>query len=125
MRVLICGGRDYDNYFEFCVGMKQAYDLHIAPREIEVIIHGGARGADNLAQLWADEEGYCCLVFPADWKRLGNAAGPIRNQEMIDEGKPDLAIAFPGGRGTADMVKRARNAGIEVVTVCSISTEAA
>ncbi len=53
-------------------------------------------------------------VYEADWHEHGRAAGPIRNARMIAEGRPDLVIAFPGGRGTADMVSRARKAGIEV-----------
>lgn len=55
--------------------------------------------------------------YPADWKRDGRGAGPIRNQRMIDEGKPHIVIAFPGGKGTADMVMRAEMAGIPVVKV--------
>jgi hypothetical protein len=52
--------------------------------------------------------------YPADWARHGNAAGLVRNQQMLDDGKPDLAVAFPGGKGTADMVRRARKAGIPI-----------
>jgi hypothetical protein len=54
---------------------------------------------------------------PADWKAHGRAAGPIRNQRMIDEHRPELVVAAPGGRGTADMVRRARAAGIEVFEI--------
>lgn len=54
------------------------------------------------------------LPFEADWHTHGRAAGPIRNRRMIEEGKPDLVVAFPGGRGTANMVNQARAAGIEV-----------
>ncbi|MEM9912925.1 MAG: hypothetical protein AAF922_19365 [Pseudomonadota bacterium] len=46
---------------------------------------------------------------------MGRAAGPIRNKEMLDEGCPDLVVAFPGGRGTANMVKQAQAAGVEVL----------
>lgn len=53
---------------------------------------------------------------PADWKRHGRAAGPIRNQKMLEE-KPEMVVAFPGGKGTADMVKKAGQAGIEVFVV--------
>jgi acyl-CoA synthetase (NDP forming) len=52
--------------------------------------------------------------FPANWKKHGKSAGPIRNQLMLDVGKPDLVIAFPGGSGTADMIRRARKAGVPV-----------
>ena len=87
------------------------------PPPSTVIIHGAAKGADSLASEWAALNEVKEEVFPADWKTHGRAAGPIRNQQMLDEGKPDLVIAFPGGRGTADMVKRARKAGIEVMEV--------
>lgn len=56
-------------------------------------------------------------AFPADWKRYGRGAGPVRNQQMIEEGGADGCIAFPGGRGTADMVRRAKNAGLDVIEV--------
>lgn len=47
----------------------------------------------------------------------GRAAGPIRHQRMLDEGMPDLVLALPGGRGTADMVRHATLAGVEVIEV--------
>jgi UDP-N-acetylmuramoylalanine-D-glutamate ligase len=56
-------------------------------------------------------------VYPADWKLHGKSAGHIRNQQMLDESKPDIVIAFPGGRGTANMIKRAKKAGVEVFQV--------
>jgi hypothetical protein len=56
-------------------------------------------------------------VYQADWKGLGRKAGPIRHQQMLDESQPALVVAFPGGRGTADMVCRARGADIEVIEV--------
>ncbi len=54
-------------------------------------------------------------MFHAEWMKYGKAAGPIRNARMLAEGKPDLVVAFPGGRGTADMLRRVREAGIEVI----------
>jgi hypothetical protein len=71
---------------------------------IACVIHGGANGADYIAGRWAQDTGGIPVEeFPADWNRHGNSAGPIRNQEMLDKGKPDLVVAFPGGRGTADI----------------------
>jgi len=55
------------------------------------------------------------IPFPPEWKRYGPKAGPIRNKQMLDEGRPDLVVAFPGGNGTNDMVKKAKAAGIEVI----------
>lgn len=79
-----------------------------------VIISGKAKGADTVAIEWAVVNWCSWEEYPADWEQYGKAAGPIRNQRMLDEGKPDLVIAFPGGTGTADMVRRAKAAGIEV-----------
>lgn len=110
MRLLICGGRDYSDR----AALFATLDAYHATKPIELLIHGAARGADMLAQDWADRRGVCCLQFPAKWDRDGKAAGPIRNQKMLYEGKPTFIIAFPGGRGTADMVKRAKAAGVAV-----------
>lgn len=106
MRVLVCGGRDYAN-----VDRVYAVLDDIAPSHI---IHGGAKGADAIAAMWADERRVPVDAYCAMWDEHGRAAGPLRNQRMLDEGKPDLVVAFLGGRGTADMVRRARAAGVEV-----------
>lgn len=113
-RVLVCGGRGFD---DAALVERTLCDLRPAP---SVIIEGGARGADKLARLWAQHYGADVETCPADWGAHGKAAGPIRNQRMLDEGKPDLVIAFPGGRGTADMVRRAKAAGVEVRAIPGI-----
>lgn len=117
MRVLVCGGRDYARTEQQALAMMSALaSLHREHRFSEVI-EGGAGGADSRAREFAE---YACIpvrTFKADWLRNGRASGPIRNHRMIDEGKPDLVIAFPGGRGTADMVMRAKRAGIPVQQV--------
>lgn len=79
------------------------------------LVHGAATGADSLAaEWWGDIQERPTEAHPADWDRHGKAAGPIRNQEMVDSGL-DLCIAFPGGRGTADMIRRCEAAGVPVV----------
>ena len=113
MRVLVCGGREFANRRMLNEALDQ---LHLK-RGIALIISGGARGADAMAAWWAKGAGVPCDVYQADWIGLGRKAGPIRNQRMLDEGKPDLVVAFPGGRGTANMLRRAREAGIEVIEV--------
>jgi hypothetical protein len=70
-----------------------------------------------MAEWWAKAVGLPCDVYQADWVGLGRKAGPVRNQRMLDEGKPDLVVAFLGGKWTADMMRRAREAGIEVIEV--------
>lgn len=112
MRLLVCGGRTFDDRERLLTAMNAA--VHGCDTEI-VVIHGGARGADSLAGVIAREVAVKVLVFPADWERNGLRAGPIRNQQMLDEGKPDVVLAMPGGPGPADMVRRAKAAGLPVI----------
>ena len=109
-RVLVCGSRDYQNYLTFAREMRHLESEH---GPFDTIIHGGARGTDWMAHLYVGER--MEIIFEADWDKHGKAAGPIRNQRMLDEGKPEMVIAFKGGRGTADMVRRAKAAGVRVV----------
>jgi predicted Rossmann-fold nucleotide-binding protein len=110
MKVLVCGGRDFDD-------QALLYDVldEIESNEgpITLVIQGGASGADELALDWAKYRGKDCLTVAADWKTHGKAAGPIRNSKMLSY-NPDLVVAFPGGAGTADMVKKAIAAGGKV-----------
>lgn len=78
------------------------------------IIAGAASGADTAAVDWAKDRGASWVEYEAEWERYRKAAGPIRNQQMLDAERPDLGIAFPGFKGTKDMVRRMRAAGIEV-----------
>ncbi len=133
MRVLVCGGRMYgrvlddlkitDPNYEATVKaakrqrMALTATLNGLPRKVTTLIQGGAKGADALAAQWAYERGIPVSTFAANWDKDGKAAGPIRNQRMLEQGVPDLVVAFAGGTGTADMIKRARAAGVEVLEV--------
>lgn len=113
-RVLIYGSRN-------CLDSDAIRDtVFLLPKDA-VVIHGGAGGADSLAGRWARHYGLREEVYPAHWAKHGKAAGPIRNQQMIDEGKPTRAYGFRSdgeSRGTDDMTRRLVAAGIphEVVT---------
>lgn len=109
MKVLVCGGRDYTD-FEVIFDVLNLYAFTAS-----AVIHGGATGADTLAGEWANSHNITCRVYKPDWNKYGNGAGPMRNQKMLDDEKPDLVIAFPGGKGTADMVKRAKVIGTKVL----------
>lgn len=111
--VLVCGGRDYADRSSLYVVLNAAHSAN----PIKRLIAGGANGADALAVDWARSKNIPHTMFNADWEKHGRKAGPLRNQEMLDRGKPDIVIAFPGGRGTADMKKRAKAAGVPVVTI--------
>lgn len=110
MRVLVCGGRDYSDREK----VIKELTLLRASRHQLIIIEGGARGADALAAEFAKNYWIPHVQYKADWEKHGKAAGPIRNKQMIEEGKPDLVLAFPGGRGTANMIAQAKAAGIPV-----------
>lgn len=114
-RVLVCGGRNFtdaDFLFRTLDDLRTKFGF-------THLIHGQGQGADQLAYMWAVSRlGEVAVTgFPADWIRFNKSAGPKRNQQMLDEGKPDFVIAFPGGKGTADMVRRAKRAGVPVIEV--------
>lgn len=113
MKVLVCGGRNYDDWPK----MKEKLDELDADRKFTEIIHGGADGADRLGGVWARWFGVKETVFPADWKQYGKRAGYVRNSEMLEKGKPDLVVAFKGGKGTDMMIKLAEAEGVEVCVV--------
>jgi hypothetical protein len=144
MRILVCGGRDYGDLVSL---NRRRDDPRWAKREKEytmilrtldkitwdrrgdndedangnwlshvTIISGGATGADTVGIDWAVVNWCRFEEYPADWSQ-GKNAGPIRNAVMLEEGKPDLVIAFPGGKGTANMVKLATEANVEVIEV--------
>lgn len=111
LRVLVCGGRDYEDW----ATLRSALINLRAERGIALIIQGGHwSGADKMAGIWAAQRGIPCARMDAHWNALGRKAGPRRNQWMIDLLRPDLVLAFPGGAGTADMIRRARASGIPV-----------
>ena len=104
--------------------LKMFYDVmnffyHDPDFNIKCIIEGDAKGADRLAGKWADLKGIGKAVYPADWDKYGKKAGPIRNKQMLDEGKPDCVIAFltKNSRGTRNMVSQADKAGVKVFKV--------
>lgn len=113
--VLVCGGRDYQDRQGVFVTLDTLY-RYVG---IDLIIEGGARGADGFSRDWALSRGVNCRTFLAQWQTYGRRAGAIRNAEMLRLGKPDLVVAFPGGSGTADMVRKAKAAGVHVWQPCA------
>ena len=113
MRVLVCGGRTFSNT-ERLYTFLDNLPLNLQ-RPITLVIHGGATGADRLAGKWSKDRGVEALAFPAQWVNYGKSAGHIRNQQMLTEGQPELVVAFPGGKGTDDMIHRASRAGVAVL----------
>lgn len=113
-RVLVCGGRDYDNRERLRRTLDAALEAVQSAGKVAVIIHGNARGVDLLADQYARERSLKVIPFPADWNLHGRRAGPIRNIKMLTESQPHVIIAFKGGNGTAHMMKIGREAGVPV-----------
>lgn len=111
MRVLVCGGRDFTD---------EAWLRRVLSElKITEIITGEARGADSLARTYASDNAIPYRGFPAEWSKFGAGAGPIRNRRMLVEGKPDMVVAFPGGKGTANLVRQAGMMGVDVLELAS------
>lgn len=110
LRVLVCGGREFDNW----TAVTRTLSAIHAETPIGCIIEGGARGADFLAQKWARHNNIASMRFEAHWNTMGKRAGHVRNGWMLEYGQPDLVIAFPGAKGTQNMVEQAARAGVEV-----------
>jgi UDP-N-acetylmuramoylalanine-D-glutamate ligase len=109
--LLVCGGREFVMSDFYAAKFRDVIERYF----VTAVVHGGAAGADTSAGALAEEHGLPVTVYDTDWEKHGRAAGPIRSQRMLDEANPDLVLAFPGARGTADMVRRAKEAGVRVI----------
>ncbi len=121
IRILACGDRFWiDRGLIKKTFMK--YDVFHP-----ILIHGSCRGADLLSQSVALELGWKIWPFPADWKRYGNAAGPIRNKQMLIEGHPSIVMAFHDdidhSKGTKNMIEQSHEVGLSVLLVSHIGVE--
>ena len=110
MNILVCGGRDYAD----APGLNAELDAIHREKTITRLIHGAARGTDALAAAWARSRNIPTSAFPAHWSTDGRQAGFRRNEAMLRLGRPELVVAFPGGKGTAHMVSLAKASGIAV-----------
>lgn len=134
VRVLVFGGRDYAEVRKWGsersrrteqeaiadrqkARLWQILDAAVERLGLTEIVEGGATGADRQARYWAKERGIPWITEIAKWDEHGNAAGPIRNAEMLEKYKPDIAIGFPGGAGTKDMASKVEAAGIRLIKV--------
>ena len=111
-RVLICGDRNWKDYESIDNFVKKL------PKGT-VIIQGMCRGADLMARRAGIKYGFTVEDYSADWSKYGDAAGPIRNKQMLDEGKPDRVYAFHSNisesKGTKNMINQAKKRSIEVI----------
>lgn len=110
--VLVCGGRKFANRLM----LEEQLDALHAKHKFKLVVHGNALGADTLADVWAQSRGVHVARVPALWEKNKFSAGSIRNRTMLLLG-PKLVVAFPGGNGTADMVKLAKKHEIKVLEI--------
>jgi hypothetical protein len=111
--IIVCGGRDFVDYphLEERINAFRNYIKQLHNHEVSLIIHGGARGADSLAQDYAVNYNIPYQMFPAHWNAYGKAAGFRRNEEMLRQ-NPSYVIGFYGGRGTAHMINISMKQGV-------------
>lgn len=113
LKVLIAGSRDFEDYtstkdfINYCL-------KEMGETSSVTVLSGGCRGTDKLGELYAEEYGYEVRRYPADWKRFGKAAGPIRNEMMVKEA--DIIICFPKteSRGSMSVIRLAEKYGKEI-----------
>ena len=132
MRVLVCGGRDFRGRTAVFAALNDAH----AEATVTALAHGACRarwrgkdldvdlmtGADRWADEWALEHNLVPDRFPVKHELDGPwpAAGPRRNARMLTAFKPSIVVGFPGGRGTADMIARAKQAGVAVIEIAEV-----
>lgn len=117
--LLVSGDRNWSN-------VKRLYavldGIHAAT-PVRLLIEGGARGADRMARSWAIERKVPYKTFDAKWSEYGRSAGPIRNREQFEKGRPDRLAAFhdeiENSTGTKDMIAVARKGGCRVTLFTS------
>lgn len=119
-KVLVCGGREFRERAQLYAAMDR---MHVEFGGITMVIEGGCRRydeegnevptADSLARDWATEKGIHVATVPALWERYGRSAGPIRNAAMLTL-QPMAVVAFPGGAGTASMIRMASTGGVPI-----------
>lgn len=116
MKIIVAGSRTFSDFALLCRKMD-AITKNLDKKKL-TIVSGHCQGADLLGEEWATLRMVKYEVFRADWDKYGKAAGPIRNQEMVDSCTPgkDAAIFFDcqKGSGTEDCLKKARKRGLKI-----------
>lgn len=118
VRILVTGSRNWTDKVTIAKAIREAWLVEGRPYGVTVV-HGGARGADYIAGVYAKRLGFSVEVHALDdaaWKKYGKAAGPKRNQEMVDKGA-DICLAFikDESKGATGCAAMAEKAGIPVI----------
>lgn len=114
LKVIVAGSRTFNHprLLDKVLNQYRLFQFNFSE-----LIHGGARGADTLAMLWAEEKEIPVRCFPADWDKYGKKAGYIRNKQMAEYG--EVLIAFWDGesKGTRMMIELAKKQGVSTIIV--------
>jgi len=114
MKILVCGGRTYGDQAK----VFDVLDAVDRRRPIKAIIQAGENGAEAIAREWAESRHVKLRTYTVRDKIVcGEACWASKNQRMLDATRPTLVVAFPGARRTADLVSRARAAGLTILEV--------
>lgn len=119
-KAIVCGGRDYTDAARVTRILEAAQER----LGVDAIVQGGAEGVDRIAKEWAVHRHLQCDTYYAAWDLHGKAAGPIRNAEMLAKSEAEICFVFPGGKGTADMARRAEEAGLRVIYIDALEMAA-
>lgn len=111
-RVIIAGGRDYDDGRIVKTTMQKLFPN--PQDQIDYVISGNARGADLAGELWAHANAVPVMLIPAQWGAHGKSAGPIRNASMAKRGTYLVAFWDGKSKGTKNMIDMATKAGLEI-----------
>jgi len=111
MKVIIAGSRTFTDRFAARMAIKEWEQEY---GKIAEVICGGAQGADLIGMSLAEEKEIPVKMFPADWDKFGNAAGPIRNKEMAEYAEGLILLWDGESRGSLSMLKLARHYGLEI-----------
>lgn len=121
-RVLICGDRNWADATAVIHALAEVQQAE----GVEVVIEGEATGADTLGKNAAFQLGIPVQAYPADWRKNGRSAGPLRNAQMLNDGKPTLVLAFhpfiENSKGTRHMIEIAMKAGVPVKIITGRET---
>lgn len=114
MKVIIAGGRDFDDYPKLCATM---FRIPTSEMEVTEIVCGKAPGADTLGERYAKAMKIPVKEFPAEWDIHGKSAGPIRNSQMAEYA--DALVAFWDGKshGTKDMIEKMAKLGKKILVI--------
>lgn len=118
-RIIIAGTRTFDDYALLRKTMCNLFG-HVPPSQMEVMSGHCLTGADHYGEVFAKRNGIRLTLFPADWKKYGKAAGPVRNRQMAEYAAPDgYCVIFWDGksRGSRNMIAEAKKAGVKTVIV--------